>query len=119
MNQTQIIEELNHFYGTEHYYKIPFSKVVYTDGIEGFIRLCKCWWLISDLGIQYSARTDIHKSFLIVRIKVNEDKSCIIDLREDSDLEPIFTKDYDYTDFPLKEYEFYLIDNVFLLKGEY
>ena len=114
-----ILNDLENYTGTEHYYKIPFSKVVYTDGINALIEKCKCWWLINDLGIEYSAKEELKRDFLVVTLKVNEDKSAILTLKEDSDLKPIFTKKYDCTDFPLKEFEFYLIDNVFLLKSEY
>ena len=52
-------------------------------------------------------------------LKVNEDNTAELILKEDSDLKPIYTKKYNYTDFPLKEFEFYYIDKVFLLKSEY
>ena len=114
--QKQIISELNQNTGSQQYFKIPFSKIVYTEGIEDLIKRCGCWWLISDLGIELSNQ---EKPFLIVRIEVNEDDSAIITLKEDSDLEIIYKKEIGYTDFSLKEFEFYLIDKVFLLKNEY
>ncbi len=114
-----LIKELNKYHGTEHYYKIPFSKCLYTDGINALIDNCKCWWLISDLGIEVTARKELQVPFLVVTIKVNDDKTALITMKEDTNLKPIYKKKLTYTDFPLKEYEFYLIDNIFLLKGEY
>lgn len=119
MQEENISNDLAGYTGTEHYYKIPFSKVVYTDGIKGLIEKCKCWWLINDLGIEYSAKEELKRDFLVVTLKVNEDKSAILTLKEDTNEKPIFTKEYDWTDFPLKEFEFYLINNIFLLKNEY
>ena len=115
--QKSTLEELEQYTGTEQYFKIPFSSFVYTDGINHLINKCGCWWLISDLGIELNKKT--LPNFLIVSLKVNEDKTAIITLREDTDEKPIYTKKLDYTDFLFKEYEFYLIDKVFLLKSEY
>ena len=120
--EQNILNELNQNTGTEHHFKIPFSKLVYTDGINDLINKCKCWWLISDLGIEMSqAKSNILRGeeFLICRIEVKEDKKAVITLKEDTNEKPIYEKVYDYTDFPLKEYEFYIIGGVMLLKSEY
>ena len=114
-----VLKGLKEFTGTENYYKIPFSKVVYTDGINKLINSCGCWWLISDLGIEISDNSKFQKPFLIVGLKVNEDGTAELTIKEDSDLKPIYFKKYTFTDFPLKEFEFYLVNNVFLLKSEY
>ena len=116
--ETQIINELKHNTGTEHYFKIPFSDLVYTDGINDLINRCGSWWLISDLGIEISQNPKLQKPFLLVRVEVKDGKGKIT-LREDSNLKPIFTKDYEYTDFPLSKFEFYICDKVILLKEEY
>ena len=117
--QKQIVAELRNNIGTESYNKIPFSDIVYTDGINDLIEKCKCWWLISDLGIEVTAKKELEKEFLVVTIKVNEDKSCEVTLKEDTDEKPILVKKYNFTDFPLSKYEFYLINKVFLLTSEY
>ena len=116
--ESPIITELKGFTGTENYFKIPFSDYVYTDGIKALIDLCGCSWLISDIGILLSHKKQLEKPFLILNIKVKDDKA-VITLKEDTDEKPIYTKKISYTDFPLKEYEFYIIDKVMLLKGEY
>lgn len=119
MTEQEILNELEQNTGTQDYYKIPFSDYVYTDGINDLINKCSCYWLISDTAILLSNKTALQKPFLILNIKVNSDKTAIITLKEDSDLKPIYEKVYSYTDFNLKEYEFYIIDKVFLLKSEY
>ncbi len=117
--QQEILEELESNNGTQQYHKIPFSNVVYTDGINDLIEKCKCWWLISDLGIEIDKNTELQKPFLVVSLKVNEDNTAELILKEDTDLKPIYTKKYEYTDFPLDYFEFYYIDKVMLLKNEY
>ena len=59
-----ILKELAHNTGTTQYFKIPFSEVVYTDGISDLINKCSCYWLISDIGIflPFNALNDLTKS---------------------------------------------------------
>ena len=102
-DQKIILNALNGYTGTEDYHKIPFSNYVYTDGINALIEECKCWWLISDLGIEISHKANLQKPFIIVNLKVNEDKSALITMKEDSDLKPFYKKKIDYTDFKLNE----------------
>jgi len=117
--QSEIISELKNNYGTENYYKIPLSEMVYTDGINDLINKCKCYWLISDTAIYLSQNPNINKEFLILSIKVNENNTAEITLKEDSNEPNLYYKKIEYTDFALKEYEFYIINEVMLLKSEY
>lgn len=118
--EQDILTELKDFTGTENYYKIPLSKYLHTDGINHLIKTCKCWWLISDTAIYLSELKEQIPDFLILDIKVNPDNmSAEVTLKEDTDLKPIYKKKYGYTDFPLTEFEFYIINEVFLLKSEY
>ena len=117
--QKQIKEELSLNCGTEQYHKIPFSSFVYTDGIKDLINKCSCYWLISDIGILLECEKKYIKDFLILTLKVNEDKTAVITLKEDSNEKPIYSKKLDYTDFCLSKYEFFIINKVILLKSEY
>jgi hypothetical protein len=117
--QEQILKELEQNYCSEEYHKIPFSNLIYTDGINDLINKCCCWWLISDTAILINNTPKLRKDFLILSIKVNEDNTAEVTLKEDSNTEPIYKKVYAYTDFPLKEFEFYITDEVILLKSEY
>jgi len=119
LNTKSILNQLSNNIGTEHYYKIMFSSIVYTDGIKELIGLCNCYWLISDTAIEITHNKALQKQFLILNIKVNKDKSAIVTLKEDSNKPLLYAKRYSYTDFPLSEYEFYIIDDVMLLKSEY
>lgn len=48
-----------------------------------------------------------------------EDKSAVVEMREDTGLEAVVRQEISYTDFKLPRYEFYCIDGVVLLKSEY
>lgn len=118
MTTEQILSDLENFNGTENYFKIPLSKFKHTDGINYLIEKCGCGWLISDTAIYLSMIKEKY-DFLVLSVKVAEDKSCLVELKEDTDLKPIYSKKYAYTDFPLKEFEFYIVNDVMLLKSEY
>jgi len=117
--EIKIKNELSQNIGTTQHIQIPFSNYVFTDGVNNMIELCKCHWLISDTAIQLSHDKELQKPFLLLKIEVNDKNEGVVTLREDSNKKPIFEKKYNYTDFPLKEYEIYIVDNVFLLKSEY
>jgi len=119
MKTELILKELEGFHGTENWIQIPFSNYNFTDGINKLVEVCKCYWLISDLGIELAQKKELQKPFILVKIEVSKNKQALITLREDSNLKPFFSKEYQYTDFPLKEFEFYICDNTFLLKSEY
>ena len=121
--EREILNELSFNSGSEGYHKIPFSNIVYTDGINNLIELCECWWLISDTAIFMSNEPKNNnvlrgEEFLILKIK-KEGNKAIVTLREDKDEPNIYFKEYLLTDFPLKEFEFYIVGKVMLLKSEY
>ena len=116
----QILKELENFTGTEQYHKINIlTNYLLTDGCFKLMETCKCYWLFSDISILLKCKKELNKPFLILNIKVNDDKTALITLKEDSNSKPIYSKKLNYTDFALKEYELYIIDGVFLLKSEY
>lgn len=117
--QKEIIADLSLNIGTEEHHKIPFSNLVYTDGIADLIEKLNCYWLISDTAIYLSHTPSVNKEFLILRIEVTPDKKAIVTLKEDTNEPCLYTKVYDYTDFNLNDYEFYIIGGVMLLKSEY
>ena len=123
-SEREILNDLSFYSGTEEYHKIPFSDIVYTDGINNLINLCECHWLISDTAIFMTNEKGNNnilrgEEFLILKIKVNEDRTAEVTLRTDTDEKNLYFKKYLWTDFPLKEYEFYIVSKVMLLKGEY
>jgi len=122
----QILKELQFFTGTEQYHKFNLSNNVLTDGMKKFMELCKCSWLLTDIDAYFITN---HKKineidgFYIATIKVSKDKKAVMTIKQDAGKKPIITQKYTYTDFPLKEFEFYIIKQsdywVYLLQNEY
>ncbi|MCA9398961.1 MAG: hypothetical protein KC618_04365 [Candidatus Omnitrophica bacterium] len=111
---TQLTEsELNQFIGTEHYYRhlLGFN---YTDGVKFMAERGKAYWLIDAIA-SYKRR----EPFQVWTLKVNDDKSAVLEMREDSDKPALIKQEIPFTDFPLKFIELFLIDGVLLLTSEY
>lgn len=126
-NEHEILSTLKYFTGTEHYYKFNFGNNVLTDGVKEFCKLCECDWLLTDIDAYFlTNHKNISNSdnlFWIASLKVNEDKTAVITIKEDTNIKPIITQKIPYTTFPLKDFEFYIIKQgdywVYLLKSEY
>lgn len=105
--------ELRQFTGTEHYYKhwLGFN---YTDGVKYVAEKANAYWLLDLIGSYHRK-----ESFQVWKLTVNDDKTALIVMREDSDQPIIVRQKIPYTDFPLKKIEFFLIDSVLILPSEY
>ena len=115
-------QELAHFSGTtQHYYLPNFPNYHYTDGIRYLIHN-GATWLISDIFL-YQRNPAIMKHleqdyFQHWKLRVNEDNSATLSC-DDGNGNIIKQWEIDYTDFPLSEIRFYLIDKVLMLPSEY
>jgi len=112
------MKELNltQFTGTEHWYK-HVCGTTYTNGMKYLADEAKAYWLLDVVASYQHELKD--KRFQIWRLTVNEDRTAVVTMREDSN-EPVLIKQkIEYTDFPLDEIEFYCIDGIMLLKSEY
>ncbi len=109
-------EELRQFTGTQDYFK-NFPRLLYTDGIQHLAERAACYWLIG-LVASYQPRL-LDTPFQIWEVEVNKDKSALVTMAED-DGEPVkVIETIPLTDFPLKNFSFYTIDGVMLLRSEY
>ena len=114
--EREIRAGLSQFIGTLNYYR-HFTGIKFTDGIKFLADKCGCYWLL-DVVCSYQHKLKNVK-FQIWSIKVNDDKSALVSMSEDTGQRIAVKQELEFTDFPLKEYEFYLIEGVILLKSEY
>ena len=115
--EEKILSEFEQFTGTTKYYRSTFGRLLLTEGIHYMRERLNCYWLI-DIVESYQPQLK-DKRFQLWSIQVNKDKSALVEMREDSGLEPLVKQALQYTDFKLKQYEFFCIDRVVLLKSEY
>jgi hypothetical protein len=123
MESSELINELQKFSGTEHYYTSTFKTLLLTDGIHYLREQANCYWLIDIVeSVQHLNNIKHNASFIVWKIAKHKDsdKATVTawnDTPYDSDL--LYKQEIGYTDFPLEDLEFYQCDNVLLLKSEY
>lgn len=109
--------------GTSQYFKHWTNKMLYTDGIHILMEEGKCGWLIDAIASYQGDRRVVGVPFQLWTLKVHEDKSAVLTMKEDSDRPILIEQKFDYTDFPLAEMKMYLIDDgenkVLILPSEY
>ncbi len=113
----QVLTELQQFTGTTRHYRSSFGSLLLTDGVHYLRETLNCYWLI-DIVESYQPLLR-GEEFQLWGIQVNDDQSAVVEMRQDSGLEPLVQQEIAYSDFKLREYEFYCIQGVVLLKSEY
>ena len=116
MNETEI--DLEQFTGTENYYKHSFSGIMATDGVQYLAYNAKAFWLIDAIA-SYQTKKIAAVPFQIWELTINEDKTAVLTMKEDSDC-PILVKQHiPYTDYPMPKIKLWLVDRVLMLPSEY
>ena len=116
----QILYGLGYFTGSQVLFKHWFG-FRYTQGVKYIADEAGAYWLI-DAICSHQNRTLLNKypnlkEFQIWRLEVKDDSGLLI-CEEDTD-QPVLSQKIPYTDFPLEEIKFFLIDRIILLPGEY
>lgn len=120
--QETLLRDLSNFTGTENYYSSTFKSLNLTDGIHYLREKLNCYWLIDIVeSVQYLAKIRDNKEFIVWKIEVKEDKSFKVTAWNDTPYksELLYKQEGKYTDFILKDFEFYQEQDVLLLKTEH
>ena len=116
MTAQNLKNDLALFTGTEQYFKhwLGFN---YTDGVKYLSGKAECYWLLDAIGsYQYKFK---RVPFQVWILKVNADKTAVLEMKEDTNQPLLVRQEIPYTDFPLTEIKLYLIDGVLILPSEY
>ena len=93
--------------GTEGYIKHSLVNcLVFTDGIKQLREDTDAFWLVDAIA-SYQPQYK-HIPFQLWELKVNEDKSAVLTMKEDSNTPVLVKQEFDFTDFPLKSIKFYV-----------
>lgn len=106
---------LSQFTGTEHWYRHPFSKVTYTDGVKYFAETAGAYWFLDIavcLPMEYPG-----EDFMSIALDVTDGKAKLT--VDDGNENVLMTKDIEPTDCPAGKYCFFLTNNVLMLTSEY
>lgn len=104
MTSQELLDGLSGFYGTENYWTRATYPFVYTDGVHFLAENAECFWLL-DLIASYRRSED----FQIWRLRVNEDKSAVVAMQEDTGRPLLVEQHIEYTNFPLEEIKLWAI----------
>jgi len=116
---------LSQFIGTEGYFFNPINRNIhYTDGAKFFFENAGggAYWLLDIFLTQPEILKALKtEHFLVVQLTVNDDMLAALRVANDtgSDATVYYRRDLYYTDCPVGEWMFYMIDRVILLPSEY
>ncbi|CAH8283421.1 hypothetical protein EV196_102381 [Mariniflexile fucanivorans] len=120
----KIKADLQHFIGSETFYKIPLIGTRFTDGIKYLADTAECFWLVTDASV--IAKSLMSKSYFVTvdfkRLSEKEraEKQCEAIINYSDGNDNIFeTHRYNVTDFPLDELRLFFVDNTLMLPSEY
>lgn len=120
MTTTELETALAHFIGSEQLRFNPLYRwLKYTDGVHFFANKAGngAYWFLDIVGTELrdlAAKED----FLSVDLRVREDESCEIYV-SDGDYTELWMKRISWTDCPVGDWGFFLINNTLMLKQEY
>lgn len=112
-----LVDDLDGFIGSAVFQKHALFPLTYTEGIHYLAERAGAFWLIDLVGSwQFKHK---HVPFQLWRLEVDEKHRAVATMREDSGEPELARQEIPYADFPLSEFEFYVVDGVMMLKNEY
>ena len=117
---SEITNDLQNFYGTEHYYAyraLGFPNLKLTDGVKYLAEAAECYWLleiVASVGKKLRAKDHFH----VITLKA-DGKGGATFTADDGNGNIHHTQKLEYSSFPLPEIKLYFIDDVLLLVSEY
>ena len=121
MNTTNItLANLAQFYGSEQLYFNPmFKGLKYTEGVK-FLNANGAGWLVDLMLSTICCAPKYAKKyeFIHVRLYVNLPSKIGVVKFDDGNDNVFYSKNIDYTDFPLPDISFYIENGVIMLPSE-
>jgi hypothetical protein len=112
--------DLRKFSGSENWYRHGVNrKVLFTDGAKYVADTAGAYWLLDEIAIiqPYDKRVAATE-FQVWKLAVRPDQTATLTCG-DGNGNTVFTKQIDYTDFPLEEITLYFTNNVIYLPSEH
>jgi hypothetical protein len=112
--------ELNHFTGSETWYRHALVRdVLFTDGAKHVADAGGAYWLLDEIALaqRYNKKVAAQE-FQVWTLKVKDDRTAKLTC-EDGNGNAVYAKRIPFTDFPLDEISLYFCNNTILLPGEY
>jgi hypothetical protein len=112
--------DLRQFTGSETWYRHGVNrKVTFTDGAKYVADAGGAYWLLDEIAlIQPYDKRVAAEEFRVWKLKVRPDHTATLSC-EDGNGNTVFTKEIEFTDFPLDEIALFFANNVIHLPSEY
>lgn len=118
--KTLKLEDLDQFTGSEHWYRHSLVRdVIWTDGIQHVAITGECFWLLDEIATAQLLPKVKGEEFQTWKLTVDLQSRMAVLRCEDGNNHLIYSKDIEYTDFPLPEITIWFTDNVMMLPSEY
>jgi hypothetical protein len=111
---------LSQFTGSETFYRHALNrKVVFTEGAKHVADAGGAYWLLDEIAlIQPYDKAVAAEDFQVWTLKVRSDRTATLTC-EDGNGKTVFTKEIEYTDFPLDEITLWFANNTIYLPSEH
>ena len=111
--------DLSQFTGTEEWYRHPLARnFLYTEGAKFIAEAGGAYWLLDEIAFAQALPAITQEPFQLWTLKVSADHTAILTC-DDGDSNICFTKQIEFTDFPLDSIKFYFTNQVLMLPSEY
>ena len=118
MTKTLIESDLRQFTGTEQWYRHGLVRnVLYTEGAKHVADAGGAYWLLDEIAFAQHEKKVTAEPFQVWKLTVKD--SAAVLTCEDGNYNTVFSKNIEFTDFPLPEITLWFTDNVILLPSEY
>ena len=112
--------DLNQFTGSENWYRHGVNRnILFTDGAKFLADQASAYWLLDEIAIiqPHDARVAAEE-FQTWKLTVRSDWTATLTC-DDGNGKIVFSKEIEFTDFPLDEVTLYFANNVIHLPSEY
>ena len=112
--------DLAQFTGSEHWYRHGINRdVLFTDGAKYVADQGGAYWLLDEIAIiqPYDARVAAEE-FQVWTLKVRDDRTATLPC-DDGNGTIVFSKEIEFTDFPLPEITLWFANNTIYLPSEH
>jgi hypothetical protein len=113
-------DDLAQFTGTEQWYRHSVNRtILYSEGAQHVAEHGEAYWLLDEIAlIQPYDKSVAAEEFQVWRLNVRPDKTASLTC-DDGNKNVVFSKEIQYTDFPLESITLYFANNVIHLPSEY
>lgn len=105
--------DLAHFTGAENFWRHP-SGLVYTDGARHVFQKGEAYWLLDSIAY---VSLILKEPFQVWTLVVSDGQGSLA--CDDGNNNALYASDLFFTDFPLAEIKFFLVDKTLMLPSEY